>query len=175
MGSPHMQRRKGTWNQAGLGNPSKVPSLSKQYFGCLYIKDVPESPPAAAAALCTQSPVGLIRPWMLEGEQQGQHVWDMKGSAEHGLGATAPPRHITHHYLNVFNVFIHSKELQMTKGNDDKQATLTNAAQIFISLTTDTTQHICITKCKNMPRLCIIVRGNMEKKSLNLLGMALIS
>lgn len=64
----------------------------------------------------------------------------------------------------------------MTEGNDDKQAALTNAAHIFISLTIDTTLHICITKCKNTrPRACIIVRGNMGKKALNFLGMALVS
>lgn len=44
----------------------------------------------------------------------------------------------------------------MTEGNDDKQAALTNAAHIFISLTKDTTLHICITKCyANMQASCL--------------------
>lgn len=43
----------------------------------------------------------------------------------------------------------------MTAGNDDKQAALTNAAHIFISLTIDTTLHICITKCKNTQAPCL--------------------
>lgn len=55
--------------------------------------------------------------------------------------------------------------MQMTEGNDDKQATLTNAAQIFVTLTTDTTLHICITKCKNMQTLCLYYcEGQQGKK-----------
>lgn len=51
----------GTCNRAGLGNPSKVPSLSKQYFECLYIKDANLNLPPAAAAPCPRSLPGLIR------------------------------------------------------------------------------------------------------------------
>lgn len=85
---------------------------------------------------------------MAEGEEQGPDVWELKGSAEHGLGAT-------HHYPNGFNELMHFNEMQMTEGNDDKQAALTNAAHIFIRLTTDTTLHICITKSKNMQASCL--------------------
>lgn len=38
--------------------------------------------------------------------------------------------------IKCIHAFIHFNKMQMTEGNDEKQAALTNAAHIFISLTT---------------------------------------
>lgn len=63
----------------------------------------------------------------------------------------------------------------MTEGNDDKQAALTNAAHIFISLTTYIREHICITKWKRHMGLMLISSWRNAKKASLLLGTSLVS